>query len=66
MAFVLESHNLFLWGVILHLENGLREFCASPESRPTLDLYTQDDRDEKQAAKGAYLGAVGLGSRLVQ
>jgi hypothetical protein len=32
----------------------------------TLDLYTQDDRDEKQAAKGAYLGAVGLGSRLVQ
>jgi hypothetical protein len=32
----------------------------------TLDLYTQDDRDEKQAAQGAYLGAVGLGSRLVQ
>ncbi|MGO9302458.1 MAG: tyrosine-type recombinase/integrase [Candidatus Korobacteraceae bacterium] len=32
----------------------------------TLDLYTQDDRDEKQAAQGAYLSAVGLGSRLVQ
>ena len=32
----------------------------------TLDLYTQDDSDEKQAAQGAFLSAVGLGSRLVQ
>jgi integrase len=32
----------------------------------TLDLYTQDDSDEKQAAQGAYLSAVGLASRLVQ
>jgi hypothetical protein len=30
------------------------------------NLYTQDDRDEKQAAQGAFLTAVGLGSRLVQ
>jgi integrase len=34
--------------------------------KTTLNLYTQDDRDEKQAAQGAYLSAVGLGSRLVQ
>jgi integrase len=34
--------------------------------RTTLNLYTQDDRDEKQAAQGAFLDAVGLGSRLVQ
>ncbi len=32
----------------------------------TLDLYTQDDSDEKQVAQGAFLSAVGLGSRLVQ
>ena len=29
-------------------------------------LYTQDDHDEKQAAHGAFLSAVGLRSRLVQ
>jgi integrase len=34
--------------------------------KTTLGLYTQDDRDEKQAAQGAFLSAVGLGSRLVQ
>jgi integrase len=34
--------------------------------RTTMNLYTQDDRDEKQAAQGAFLNAVGLGSRLVQ
>jgi len=34
--------------------------------RTTLNLYTQDDRDEKQAAQGAFLSAVGLGSRVVQ
>jgi integrase len=34
--------------------------------RTTMNLYTQDDRDEKQAAQGAFLTAVGLGSRLVQ
>ena len=34
--------------------------------RTTMNLYTQDDRDEKQAAQGALLSAVGLGSRLVQ
>ncbi len=34
--------------------------------RTTMNLYTQDDRDEKQAAQGAFLRAVGLGSRLVQ
>jgi integrase len=34
--------------------------------RTTMNLYTQDDRDEKQAAQGAFLSAVGLGSRLVQ
>ena len=34
--------------------------------RTTLNLYTQDDQDEKQAAQGAFLSAVGLGSRLVQ
>ena len=34
--------------------------------RTTMDLYTQDDRDEKQAAQGAFLTAVGLGSRQVQ
>ncbi len=34
--------------------------------RMTMNLYTQDDRDEKQAAQGAFLDAVGLGSRLVQ
>jgi integrase len=34
--------------------------------RTTMNLYTQDDRDEKQAAQGAFLDAVGLGSRLVQ
>jgi integrase len=34
--------------------------------RTTMNLYTQDDRDEKQAAQGAFLDALGLGSRLVQ
>ncbi len=34
--------------------------------RTTMNLYTQDDRDEKEAAQGAFLSAVGLGSRLVQ
>jgi hypothetical protein len=34
--------------------------------RTAMNLYTQDDRDEKQAAQGAFLSAVGLGSRLVQ
>ena len=34
--------------------------------RTTMNLYTKDDRDEKQAAQGAFLSAVGLGSRLVQ
>ena len=34
--------------------------------RTTVNLYTQDDRDEKQAAQGAFLDAVGIGSRLVQ
>lgn len=34
--------------------------------RTTMNLYTQDDRDEKQAAQGAFLSAVGLGSRTVQ
>jgi hypothetical protein len=28
--------------------------------RTTMNLYTQDDRDEKQAAQGAFLSAVGL------
>jgi hypothetical protein len=28
--------------------------------RTTMNLYTQDDRDEKQAAQGAFLNAVGL------
>jgi integrase len=32
----------------------------------TTNLFTQDDRDEKQAAQGAFLSAVGPGSRLVQ
>ena len=34
--------------------------------RTTMNLYTQDDHDEKQAAQGAFLSAVGLGSRSVQ
>ena len=34
--------------------------------RTTMNLYTQDDQDEKQAAQGAFLSAVGLGSPLVQ
>ena len=31
-----------------------------------LRVGKQDDQDEKQAAQGAFLDAVGLGSRLVQ
>ena len=34
--------------------------------RTTMNLYTQDDRDEKEAAQGAFPSAVGLRSRLVQ
>jgi integrase len=34
--------------------------------RTTMNLYTQNDHDEKQAAQGAFLSAVGLGSRSVQ
>jgi len=34
--------------------------------RTTMNLYSQDDQDEKQAAQGAFLDAVGLGSRLVE
>ena len=32
----------------------------------TLDLYTHEDRDETQAAQGAYLKAMGMTSNLVQ
>jgi integrase len=32
--------------------------------RTTMNFYTQDDRDEKQAAQGALLSAAGFGSRL--
>lgn len=32
----------------------------------TLDLYTQQDNDEARAAQGAFLRALGMGSRLVQ
>ena len=43
-------------------------FFLRPRSsaRVAMNLYTQDDRDEKQAAQGAFLSAVGLVSRLVQ
>jgi integrase len=34
--------------------------------KTTLDLYTQEDNDETRAAQGAFLGAMGLGSPLVQ
>jgi hypothetical protein len=34
--------------------------------KTTLGLYTEDDSGEMQAAQGAFLSAVGLGSRLVQ
>ncbi len=34
--------------------------------RTAMNLYTQDDRDEKQSAQGAFLDAVGRGGRLVQ
>jgi integrase len=34
--------------------------------KTTLGLYTQDDSDEKQAAQGAFLDAMGLGSTMVQ
>lgn len=32
----------------------------------TMNLCTQDEQDEKQGAQGAFLSAVGLGSRLVK
>ena len=34
--------------------------------KTTLGLYTQDDSDEKQAAQGAFLDAMGLASSMVQ
>jgi hypothetical protein len=34
--------------------------------RTTMNLYMWDDRDETQAAQGAFLRAVGLGRRLLQ
>jgi hypothetical protein len=30
------------------------------EISTTMNLYTQDDRDEKQTAQGAFLSAIGL------
>jgi hypothetical protein len=41
-----------------------KETLGGP-SETTMNLYTQDDRDENQAARGAFLSAVGLGSRSV-
>jgi hypothetical protein len=41
-------------------------FLEHANVRTTLGLYTQDDSDEMQAAQGAFLSAVGPGSRLVQ
>ena len=32
----------------------------------TLDLYTQADRDEMQAAQGAFLTEMGMGTEAVQ
>jgi hypothetical protein len=32
----------------------------------TLDLYTQEDRDETLAAQGEYLTALGVATQLVQ
>jgi integrase len=32
----------------------------------TLDLCTQEDKEETRAAQGAFLGAMGIGSRLLQ
>ncbi len=34
--------------------------------KTTLGLYTQDNSDEKQAAQGAFLDAMGLASSMVQ
>lgn len=34
--------------------------------KTTLDLYTQEDNEETRAAQGAFLGAMGIGSRLLQ
>jgi hypothetical protein len=34
--------------------------------KTTLGLYTQDDSDEKQAAQGAFLDAMGLASTMIQ
>ena len=35
-------------------------------TRTTMNFYTQDDRDEKQAAQCAFLSAVGPESHSVQ
>jgi len=32
----------------------------------TLDLYTQEDCDEKLAAQGEYLAALGVGTQMMQ
>jgi integrase len=34
--------------------------------KTTLDLCTQEDKEETRAAQGAFLGAMGIGSRLLQ
>jgi integrase len=34
--------------------------------KTTLDLYTQEDNEETREAQGAFLGAMGLGSRLAE
>jgi hypothetical protein len=42
------------------------DIVRHPRNQTTLDLYTQKDSDEAQAAQGAFLSALGMQPEMAQ
>ena len=61
----IHSHN---WLVNKRKENPktVQGILRHGRIQTTLDLYTQADRDEMQAAQGAFLTEMGMGTEAVQ
>ncbi|MGA2728711.1 MAG: tyrosine-type recombinase/integrase [Terracidiphilus sp.] len=61
-------HSLSNWLVNKRKENPktVQGILRHGRIQTTLDLYTQADRDEMQAAQGAFLTEMGMGTEAVQ
>ena len=46
----------------LRLRSARFRFARQAQTKTTLGLYTQEDRDETQAAQGEFLAALGMKS----